>query len=79
MPAALAELLLQPTARTVQPGVLMLLLQGAVGSMDGVSARVIVQLPAAQSILVVARGLDKAAITATNTGSYNRTTTTALL
>jgi hypothetical protein len=63
LPSALAELLLQPAARELQPDVLTLLLHGAVGSMDAASARVLVQLPAAKSLgHAVARGLDKAAM-----------------
>jgi hypothetical protein len=63
LPSALAELLLQPAARELQPDVLTLLLHGAVGSMDAASARVLVQLPAAKSVgHAVARGLDKAAM-----------------
>jgi hypothetical protein len=63
LPSALAELLLQPAARELQPGVLTLLLHGAVGSMDAASARVLVQLPAAQNVgHAVARGLDKSAM-----------------
>jgi hypothetical protein len=63
LPSALDELLLQPAARGLQPEVLTLLLHGAVGSMDAASARVLVQLPAAQNVgHAAARGLDKAAM-----------------
>jgi hypothetical protein len=63
LPSALAELLLQPAARDLQPSVLTLLLHGAVGSMDAASARVLVQLPAAQCVgHAAARALDKAAM-----------------